>query len=98
MNTAAQEPSTTDQVMMEVLDRLSKVEEGLKTVDPAISIHCKVILNNLQKYEELSHLLKDEQIAVLIAGMKTYRQMQLVKEASTKRNSKSLKNTTLDDL
>lgn len=79
-----------------VLERLGKVEEALKGNDPLISIHCESIHAALREHEELVHLLSDEQIGKLMAGMQKYKAIQLVKEASSTKGRG--KKVTADDL
>lgn len=81
---------------LDVMDRLGKIEAGLIERDPQIPLHCAQILKVLHTYEELVHLMDDEKIRVLMAGMLTYRRVELVKEAA-KTKSKG-RGTTVDDI
>ena len=78
-----------------VLEKLSRIEAGLKVHDPLVAHHCKNIRDTLMEHEELVHLLKDEQVRVLMAGMKSYINVQLVKETSKSRGKGKI---TSDDL
>lgn len=83
---------------IDVMDRLSKVEAGLLSVDPQIQVHCSSILKTLHTYEELVHLMDDAKVRTLMAGMQVYRRVELVKEAATSKGKKSLSKTTVDDI
>jgi len=97
IESAAPEVSQLEFQKLDVLDRLSKVETMLTTSDPMLPVHMKHIHSNLQKYEELVHILIDDQIHTLMAGMSRFRGISLAKEAVSKKRV-SLKNTTVDDL
>lgn len=98
VNSNQAETTIVDMAHMEVLERLGKLEETLKSTDPQIPVHLSNILKTLQTYEELVHLLKDEQIRVLMEAMTKYRKVELVKEATTSRGKKALSKTTVDDI
>jgi rubrerythrin len=83
---------------LDVLERISSLEETLKSTDPQIPVHLANIHKALQTYEELIHLLDDEKIRILMDGMVKYRKVELVKEATTSRGRKSLSKTTEDDI
>jgi len=83
---------------LDVLDRISKLEATLLTQDPQIPVHLNKILKTLQEYEELVHLMDDAKITVLMAGMKKYRMVELVKEAQASKGKKALSKTTVDDI
>ena len=95
--TAAPEVTQLEFQKLDVLDRLAKVESMLNTADPMLQVHMKHIHQTLQQFEELVHILKDEDIHKLMAGMQRFRGIQLAKEATSKKRV-SLKNTTADDL
>ena len=83
---------------LDVLGRLQQLEETLKTQDPQLPVHLQNIHKTLLQYEELVHLLKDNEIKVLMDAMQKYRKVELVKEAATSKGKKSLGKTTVDDL
>jgi rubrerythrin len=83
---------------LDVLERLDKLEQTLKSQDPQIPVHLANIHKTLQTYEELIHLLPDSKIRVLMEAMQKYRKVQLVTEAQTSRSRKSLSKTTEDDI
>lgn len=93
--------TTTDNlefVKLETLDKLQKLEAAILSQDPELPNHLKTIHKNLIQYEELVHLLTDDQITTLMRGQKIHVGVQLVKESSKKAVSKSLKGISVDDL
>lgn len=83
---------------LDVLERLNRLEETLKTQDPQLPMHLQQIHKTLLTYEELVHLLKDEEIKVLMDAMQKYKRVELVKEAATSKGKKALSKTTVDDI
>ena len=83
---------------LDVLERLNRLEETLKTADPQLPVHLQQIHKTLLTYEELVHLLKDDEIKILMDAMQKYRKVELVKEASTSKGKKALGKTTVDDI
>ena len=83
---------------LDVLGRLQQLEETLKTQDPQLPVHLQNIHKTLLQYEELVHLLKDNEIKVLMDAMQKYRKVELVKEAATSKGKKALGKTTVDDI
>lgn len=79
-----------------VFEKLDAIDKALKTNDPLLELHCEAVRKQLSQYEELVHLLKDEQIATLMTGMKKWQNIQLVAEAvKSKGRGKKI---TADDL
>jgi len=78
-----------------VLKRLDAIESSLKVADPLLPIHCQEVHKTLLGYEELIHILPDEKIRTLMAGMKKYQAIQLIAEASKTRGKGKV---TADDL
>jgi hypothetical protein len=87
-----------DFAKLDVLERLNRLEETLKTADPQLPVHLQQIHKTLLQYEELVHLLKDSEIRILMDAMQKYRKVELVKEAATSKGKKALGKTTVDDL
>lgn len=83
---------------LDVLERLEKIETTLKEQDPQLPIHLQQIHKTLSTYEELIHILPDEKIAVLMAGMAKYRKINLIQEATTSKRKTALSKTTVDDI
>lgn len=85
----------------QVLDELAKLEQLLEARDPAIKGHLQAIHKNLIQYEELVHLLTDEEISVLMAGQQIQTDTTLLVEAkktSKARASAAAKKITINDL
>jgi hypothetical protein len=78
-----------------VLARIDKIEQTLKTMDPLLPVHCENIQKTLLEYEELVHILPDDKIRMFMAGMQKYKNIVLVEEASKKRARGKV---TADDL
>lgn len=85
-----------DHPILAVVDRLTKIEEGMLKNDPELPTHLKAIWKEMQQYEELAHLLTPEQIGVLTKGLQKHTAIQLVIEDAPKRK-KSTK-IGVDDL
>jgi hypothetical protein len=100
MNTAINPTNSDagDMAKLDVLERLDRLEETLKSTDPQIPVHLGAIHKTLGQYEELVHLLPDDRIKVLMDAMQKYRKVELVKEAATGKNKRALGKTTLDDI
>jgi hypothetical protein len=80
---------------LNILDRLAQVESKLKENDPLLGQHMTSIHKELLAHEELVHILKPEQIGILMAGMQKYKQLQIV-EAVSKSKGKRVKETEDD--
>lgn len=78
-----------------VLQRLAQIEAKLKESDPMLPLHCETIRKALLDNEELVHILPDDKIRILMAGMKKYTNIQLIAEASKTRGKSKI---TVDDL
>jgi hypothetical protein len=81
---------------MDVLTRLNSIESKLKEVDPQLGEHMKHIHKTLLAHEELVHILSDEKISVLMAGMQKYKNIQLVEATSKARAPRKGKQTEDD--
>ncbi len=81
-----------------VMQRISLIEEKMKTADPEISTHLREIWKQLQTYEELAHILTPEQISILMKGMQKHTAIQLVSEDAGKKKSSRGPKVTADDL
>jgi hypothetical protein len=87
---------TPDHPIMQVMERLTAIENKMTQNDPEISGHLKAIWKELQTYEELAHLLTPEQIGVLMRGMQKHTAIQLVVETPAKARKKN--KPSVDDL
>jgi hypothetical protein len=79
-----------------VMEKLQLIEQKMKAQDPLISTHLKEIWKHMQQYEELAHLLNDEEIGVLFRGLSKHTGITLVAEDSGKR--KKAPKVGVDDL
>lgn len=87
--------------LAELLPKLAALEAALLAADPQMPVHLKEIHRYLIQYEELAHLLSEEQIAVILEGQQ--RRVGIVLAQETKKgtgnsSSKNLKGVTADDL
>lgn len=73
-----------------VLERLKLVEEKMKVQDPQISTHLREIWKHMQQYEELAHLLSEEEIGILFRGLQKHTAIDLVVNATSKGKSKKV--------
>ena len=87
---------TPDHPIISVIERLTKIEEGMLKNDPELPTHLKSIWKEMSQYEELAHLLTPDQIGVLTKGLQKHTAIQLVIEDAPKRK-KSTK-VGVDDL
>jgi hypothetical protein len=72
----------------EISTKIEKLQELLLTSDPKMPEHLRAIHRTLIQYEELSHLLKEDQIAVLIEAAGKKLGVMLAEE--TKKGNKKL--------
>lgn len=66
-----------------VLERLQSLEDALIAQDPMMKVHLAEIHKHLIQYEELVHLLTEDQIGILMAGQQSHTNTVLVGSAST---------------
>lgn len=83
--------------IFQVMERITAIEQRLTTNDPEISTHLKVVLKQLQEYEELAHLLTPEQVGILMKGYQKHTGIHLVVEKPTKTSTRG-KKPTVEDL
>lgn len=67
-------------IKLDVQGRLQAIEAALLTADPQLPTHLAAIHGALIQYEELVHLLSDEEIAILIAGQSKHAGTSLISE------------------
>lgn len=90
-----------DHPIMQLMERMTAIEQKLAANDPEISTHLKEIMKLMGTYEELAHILTPDQIAVAMKGLQKHVGIQLViEEQSGKKSgrSKSLKGVGVNDL
>jgi hypothetical protein len=94
--------TTTDKhpKLAELESKLSTLEQSLLSQDPQMPNHLKEIHKYLIQFEELSHLLTEEQIAIILDAQQRRVGVILAAETKSKKNGggKGLKNVTADDL
>lgn len=81
----------------EVLGRINDLQKALLQTDDQFATHLKAIHKTLHEYEDLPHLLDDEQKATIVAGYKKYRSVEIVKKIATKKGG-GKRNVTEDDI
>lgn len=102
MTEATNTQDTVEFAKLEVLNRLAEIEKGLEKVDPMIPVHMTHIHKTLAQYEELIHIIPEDQITTLMAGYQQWKKVKLTAEATEKRGpgarKKALNKTTVDDI
>lgn len=86
----------------EALARLSALERSLLDRDPMMKNHLAEIHKQLISFEELTHLLSEEQIGIIMAAQQVHTNKVLVTSGSTtagkKRAAKTSANFSIADL
>lgn len=85
--------------LVALLPKLDALEKALLTNDPLMGTHLKAIHTTLIQYEELSHLLTEQQIQTILDGQQ--KKIGLILAAETTKTTKSTKikgGVTADDL
>jgi len=84
----------------ETLEKIEQLKAALLAKDPAMPGHLRAIHRNLVQYEELSHLLTEDQIATILDGAQRKLGIILAEETTKTKGSKgkSLKGVTAEDL
>ena len=89
-----------DFIKLDVQGRLGLMRERLLQQDPMLPVHLSAIHGALIQYEELVHLLSDEDIKTLVAGQSKHVGVKLTEEIiKTKKSTlgpKIPKNTAED--
>lgn len=81
-----------------IKDRIVKLQDALEKEIPDYAHILHTIHKALAKDDELTHLLSDDEVGVLIQAMKLRKNVVLVEEKKAKSAKKSLKDTTLSDI
>lgn|SRR5574341_308567 len=85
--------------LVELLPKLDTLEKALLSADPLMSTHLKAIHKELIQYEELAHLLSEEQIAVILEAQQKKIGVILAAETTKQKpNGKIKGGVTADDL
>lgn len=65
------------------LERLQLLEDALIAKDPMMKVHLGEIHKNLIQYEELVHLLTDDQIGIMMAAQQNHTNTVLIGSATS---------------
>lgn len=89
-------------VQFELMSRMKQLDEALLARDPMMKVHLGAIHKQLVGYEELVHLLSDEEIGRIVAAQQAHTNTSLAAELTSKagkaRAAARTAKTTLDDL
>lgn len=88
-------------ILDSTFQKIHDIEGLLLARDPMLPGHLQAIHKNLSQYEELNHLLSDDQISRLLAGQRQVTGSVLItssKSASKSSLTKQAKGITADDL
>jgi hypothetical protein len=69
-------------IKLDVQGRIALMAEKLLQIDPMLPVHLSAIHGALIQYEELVHLLSDEEIANIIAGQSKHVGVMLTTEVT----------------
>lgn len=85
--------------LKELLPKLDSLRAALDAKDPKMPTHLKEIHKYLIQFEELAHLLTEEQIAVILEGQQIQVGVVLAEETKKKEKKSSKgEKVTADDL
>lgn len=87
-------------IKLDVQGRIQQIQDGLLKQDPLLPVHLSAIHSSLIQYEELVHLLSDEEIAVIVQGQSKHINVSLTKEitgSSKSTISKRIPKASADD-
>jgi len=90
-----------DFIKLDVQGRIQQLSAKLLEQDPMLPVHLSAIHGALIQYEELVHLLSDDEIKQLIAGQVRHTGVSVVKEITGKSKatiSSRIPKTSVDDL
>lgn len=98
-----QQPSSSPVVLehpklKELLPKLDALAAALVAKDPKMPTHLKEIHKYLIQFEELSHLLSEEKIAVILQGQQVQVGVVLAAETKAKEKKGKAEKVTADDL
>ena len=86
-----------DPVYMELAIQLDTLEQALLAAHPSMPTLLRQIHAGLLKNPAAIHSLDDDQIAILISGLKSYTATEIIAKAPAKKKP-AKENLTLDDL
>lgn len=77
-------PVASNPQHQEALQRLAMLQQALLAKDPSMPMHLKEIHRQLITYEELVHLLKPEDIGIIMAAQQQHTNTTLAAAGTTK--------------
>lgn len=77
--------------LLELLPKLEALEQALLSSDPKMPGHLKEIHKYLIQFEELAHLLTEDQIAIILDGQQRQVGIKLADETKTKSKTGKIK-------
>lgn len=81
-------------IHFELMDRLAQLEAALLARDPMMKTHLGAIHKQLVQYEELVHLLSDEEIGKIVGAQQQHTNTALAAEVSSKAGKAKAANRT----
>lgn len=94
--------NSSEPIHFELMTRLAQLEEALLARDPMMKMHLGAIHKQLIQYDELVHLLSDEEIGKIVAAQQAHTNTVLIIESTSKKGKTATANRTaklgLDDL
>lgn len=84
-------------IKLNVQGRIENIKQAMLKDDPQLPTHLAAIHSALIQYEELVHLLSDEEIKTLIDGQKKHMNVSFVKEVTEKKTRVKVPKATADD-
>lgn len=81
-----------------VLQRISRLQEHMENSIPGFESILSTVHKELSRDATLTHLLKDEDIGVLVSAMAKRKNVVISIETAKKLGKKALSKTTVDDL
>jgi hypothetical protein len=78
--------------------KISSLQDAILSSHPTLPILLKEIHTTLKQDPAIVTLLSDDEINVIVSGLQKQTKISIAESAAKKVSSKSLKNTTLDDL
>lgn len=73
-----------------VMERIALIQAKMLAQDPQISTHLKEIWKHMQQYEEIAHLLTEEEIGVVFRALQKHTAIELVVNTPSKGKSKKV--------
>jgi hypothetical protein len=80
---------TTNQTYLDFYASLEHLKERLHEIDPELPNHMRSIHKNLRAYDELAHLLSDEEIRIILQSEKKHTKIELVKTIAKAKKPKA---------